>query len=69
MLIEIQERLLVIKKILMRYGRKCRRPIRFINKLDIKMELINQIFFFFFQRDLVLINEITVKMWPLDHQA
>ena len=69
MLIEIQERLLVIKKILMRYGRKCRRPIRFINKLDIKMELINQIFFFFFQRDLVLINEITVKMWPLDHLA
>ena len=68
MLIEIQERLLVIKKILMRYGRKCRRPIRFINKLDIKMELINQIFFFF-QRDLVLINEITVKMWPLDHLA
>ena len=69
MLIEIQERLLVIKKILMRYGRKCRRPIRFINKLDIKMELLNQIFFFFFQRDLVLINEITVKMWPLDHLA
>ena len=69
MLIEIQERLLVIKKILMRYGHKCRRPIRFINKLDIKMELINQIFFFFFQRDLVLINEITVKMWPLDHLA
>ena len=69
MLIEIQERLLVIKKILMRYGRICRRPIRFINKLDIKMELINQIFFFFFQRDLVLINEITVKMWPLDHLA